>query len=87
MLLATYVPAAGLSGASLWSPQGSVPSLYGWLIHELTYFFNRRICGRDEAPVYRSMRNMRSFSHHEYHPRPATHPRKGLHLRLEVRTG
>lgn len=87
VLLATYIPAAVLSGALLWPPLSSLPSLHGWLVNDLAYFFSRGNCDRDEAPVYRSMRSMRSFIHHEYHPRPANQPRKGLHLRLELRTG
>lgn len=87
MLLATYVPSAGLSVVLLWPPHRSLPSLHGWLVNELAYFFNSRNCDRDEAPVYRSVRNMRSFICHKYHLRPANHPRKCLHFRLEIRTG
>ena len=63
------------------------PCMDGLSMNLLIFFFNRRNCDRDEAPVYRSVKSMSSFIHHEYNPRPANHPRKGLHLRLEIELG
>lgn len=85
-LLVTYVPMQASKVHCYGHCTG--PSLHGWLVNEFAYFFfNRRNCDRDEAPVYRSVKSMSSFIHHEYNPRPANHPRKGLHLRLEIELG